>query len=101
MTPLQVKTLRYLRDHGPTSATVVGGHLWPDRRGRGIASHGGGDYKAQQYLGRLRKKGWTRVVYGEGSSQWTLTALGRDRLRDYEVLQVAVRPIRWRRRRRA
>lgn len=60
---------------------MIGARLWPNRRSRGCAVQGGGDYAAQMLLGRMRKAGLVRVAHGEGSSQWELTATGRERLR--------------------
>lgn len=83
MTETQKACLTHLRDHrdGCDAAGGVGAALWPDRTGAINSSNGGGDYKAQMYLGRLRKKGWVRVryegLYDAGSSNWELTPAGR------------------------
>lgn len=81
MTETEFQALTYLR-RSESSAGMVGAHLWPERRSRGTAVQGGGDYAAQMLLGRLRKKGWTRVAAGEGSSVWEITSIG---IRDLSV----------------
>ena len=76
MTALEARALRYLQSRGPACAGDLGGHLWPERRARRTAVQGGGDYAAQMFLGRLRKKGWVRVLDGPGSSVWACALLG-------------------------
>lgn len=65
----------------PMSASCVGAIVWPwgerKRKGRVIASQGGGDYAAQMLLGRMRKLGLVQVQHGEGSSVWELTEKGK------------------------
>lgn len=61
---------------GPTSAGIVGSRLWPDRKTRGTAVQGGGDYAAQMLLGQMRRNGLVRVQHGDGSSIWELTECG-------------------------
>lgn len=76
VTSLESRALAYLLQSS-ASASMVGAYLWPSRTTRGTATQGGGDYKAQMFLGRLRKKGWARVAAGEGSSVWEVTTKGR------------------------
>lgn len=86
MTETQFNCLAFLRSQRatPPSAGCVGAHLWPDRDGAIVAAHGGGDYQAQMYLGRLRRLGWVRTLSTGGSSAWGLTADGHNALLDEE-----------------
>ena len=86
MTTTQAKALRYPVRNPSAPADLIGSHLWPDRTGRVCASHGGGDYKAQQYLGRLRARGWVERDVG-----WFVTSAGRTAL---DLHTEAVRPCR-------
>jgi len=77
VTDTQFRCLEFL-DHelGQAAASCVGAHLWPNRTGPIISSNGGGDYKAQMYLGRLKKRGWVYTPLSAGSSRWALTPKG-------------------------
>jgi hypothetical protein len=73
---------RYLSEHGPQAASIVGAVLWRGRkRGRVVSTNGGGDYAAQMLLGRMRKAGLVRLAWSEGSSLWEVTTLGREMAR--------------------
>ena len=72
---IERKVLDYLRKYPyGTSASMVGAEIWDNKkRGRVVASQGGGDYAAQMLLGRMRKKGWVNTLFQDGSSQWVVT----------------------------
>lgn len=78
MTALERTVIEFLvRHRDGTSASIVGAHVWGHtRKGHVVASQGGGDYAAQMLLGRMRKRGWVRVLDGEGSSMWAATRKG-------------------------
>lgn len=77
MSPTTLRALRAL-EAGPLDCSTFGAKLWgAERRGRVSAVQGGGDYAAQCYLGKLRKRGLVEVEWGEGSSSWVLTKAGR------------------------
>lgn len=86
MTETERQVLSFLDRRLVAAAWQVGSMLWPNRRGRTCAVQGGGDYAAQMLLGRLRKKGWVRVADGTGSSEWTLTSLGRRELKAWQFV---------------
>lgn len=69
---------RCLVEFGPTSADMVGAHVWRGmQRGRVTSSGGGGDYAAQMMLGRMKRAGLVRHAQSEGSTRWEVTELGR------------------------
>lgn len=76
--PIQRRALELLApERYGLTAGILGAQLWPERRGRTCSVNGGGDYAAQMLLGRLRLRGWARVMDGEGSSVWAITPAGR------------------------
>jgi hypothetical protein len=70
--------LRERPNLGAMAASLIGAMLWPERSGRVVAVHGGGDYAAQMLLGRMKKAGLVRVISGAGSSRWELTGEGNE-----------------------
>lgn len=79
------RALVILAGRGPMAAGDFGGDLWlGQKRGRTVSSNGGGDYAAQQFLGRLRKLGLVRTAREtdawRGSSRWEITPEGLDAL---------------------
>lgn len=72
------------------AAGEFGGELWRSlKRGRTVSSNGGGDFAAQQFLGRLRKLGFVRVANEtaewRGASRWEITSEGIRALNDLTV----------------
>jgi hypothetical protein len=61
-------------------ADLIGAGLWPHSKRKTTSMGGGGDFAAQMLLGRLRRRGWARVLPGSGSSRWTFTPAGRAEL---------------------
>ena len=75
------KALVILTREGQISADDFGASLWKDKkRGRVTSSGGGGDYGAQMFLGRLKKRGYARSAHTLGSSLWEATAAGSNAL---------------------
>lgn len=77
------RALVILVGRSPISADMFGAYLWRGKkRGRVTSSNGGGDYAAQMFLGRLRKRGLARLHPDsyEGSSRWEATTKGRQTL---------------------
>lgn len=74
---LTIRALQLL-DGEPMSAGDFGARLWKDvkRVGRVSAVQGGGDYAAQMFLGRLKKRGYVRVQADSITSVWEITGLG-------------------------
>ncbi len=85
MTRVSDKALAYLAQHGSMPASMIGAHLWPNRKTRGSAVQGGGDYAAQMLLGKLRAQNLVRTLNDEGSSRWALTGSGWHRVRQLEA----------------
>lgn len=81
MTPVRRRALEILHTAGRDGidAGSFGAELWRDvvRRERISSVNGGGDYAAQNYLGKLRKEGLAETCTNEGSSRWRLTSKGR------------------------
>lgn len=80
MTPKTRMALELLRDKEPMSAGCFGAALWPKRGGPIIANHGGGDYAAQMFLGRLKSRGLVQYAPSKGSTLWELSAKGHREL---------------------
>jgi hypothetical protein len=74
------RALGYLDEQGPQPADMVGVRVWPERTKRPCANQGGGDYAAQMLLGRLKKAGYVRHAWSEGSSLWEITPAGRKKI---------------------
>jgi hypothetical protein len=70
-----------LLEREPMVASAFGAELWRHRaRGRTVSANGGGDYAAQCFLGRLRKRGLVETDKSPAGSMvsiWTLTPAGR------------------------
>lgn len=76
------RVLTYLFSHGPADCFSVGAAAFPDRDRVRVANGGGGDYAAQMFLGRLKKRGLVRLASSVGSSRWQLTAAGEKRVHE-------------------
>lgn len=75
------RALVVLVGRGPISADLFGAYVWRGKkRGKVVSSNGGGDYGAQMFLGRLRKRGFAQHHPSEGSSRWEATTAGRQAL---------------------
>lgn len=75
------RALVVLVGRSPISADMFGAYVWRGvKRGKICSSGGGGDYAAQMFLGRLRKRGWAQLAPSDGSSRWEPTINGRQAL---------------------
>lgn len=61
----------------PMGCAWVGDAIRPESTRMRMPNHGGGDYAAQMFLGKLRKRGLVEQVNTGGSSAWQISWAGR------------------------
>lgn len=79
LTPIQVRALAILRDHGPLTASFVGAKVWPDRKFKNAQGEG---FAGGCSMGKLRTKGLVRSQYSSDGDYegWVLTLEGKKAL---------------------